>query len=96
MVRARARPPRARDMINLCDLRQYLLKAWPRSAGRAGTGGNCTGRDQGFVLKAGSISTGYVFFEMGYVRAGRVQQPCEMLTRARAAAARILVASFGI
>ena len=77
----RARGGRARAV---CD-------QWPRSAGRAGTGGNCTGRDQGFVLKAGSISTGYVFFEMGYVRAGRVQQPCEMLTRARAAAARILV-----
>ena len=91
MVRARARRPRARGIINVCDQWQYLLKAWPRSAGRAGTGGNCTGRDQGFVLKAGSISTGYVFFEMGYVRAGRVQQPCEMLTRARAAAARILV-----
>ena len=87
----RARGGRARGLIKLCDQWQYLLKAWPRSAGRAGTGGNCTGRDQGFVLKAGSISTGYVFFEMGYVRAGRVQQPCEMLTRARAAAARILL-----
>ena len=82
---------RGRLRDRLCDHWQYLLKAWPRSAGRAGTGGNCTGRDQGFVLKAGSISTGYVFFEMGYVRAGRVQQPSEMLTRARAAAARILL-----
>ena len=87
--------PRARGMMKLCDQWQYLLKAWPRGAGRAGTGWKCTGRDQGFVLKGGSISTRYVFFEMGYVHVGRVQQPCVMLTRAlprpRAGLASVLV-----